>query len=82
MKLTVVGPEQPLVEGIADYLEKAGHKVFGPKKAAAMLEVVKSSPKILWRGTTSQQLNMKYLIRMILMLLLPTSKRKIHIRLY
>lgn len=45
VKLTVVGPEQPLVEGIADYLEKAGHKVFGPKKAAAMLEGSKEFAK-------------------------------------
>ncbi len=36
--LTVVGPEKPLVNGIADYLEKRGHNVFGPSKAAAKLE--------------------------------------------
>src|SRR5699024_10579771 len=36
--LTVVGPEKPLVEGITDFLEKKGHKVFGPSKAAAQLE--------------------------------------------
>jgi phosphoribosylamine--glycine ligase len=45
VKLTVVGPEQPLVEGIADFLEHAGHKVFGPKKAAAMLEGSKEFAK-------------------------------------
>lgn len=45
VKLTVVGPEQPLVEGIADFLERAGHKVFGPKKAAAMLEGSKEFAK-------------------------------------
>jgi len=43
--LTVAGPEQPLVEGIADYLEEKGHKVFGPKKAAAMLEGSKEFAK-------------------------------------
>lgn len=36
--LTVVGPEKPLVEGIADFLEAKGHKVFGPSKKAARLE--------------------------------------------
>lgn len=36
--LTVVGPEKPLVEGITDFLEERGHKVFGPTKAAARLE--------------------------------------------
>ncbi|MCB2081621.1 MAG: phosphoribosylamine--glycine ligase, partial [Rickettsiales bacterium] len=34
----VVGPEAPLVEGIADVLEAAGIKVFGPSKAASQLE--------------------------------------------
>ena len=43
--LTVVGPEQPLVEGIADALELAGHPVFGPKKMAAMLEGSKEFAK-------------------------------------
>lgn len=45
VNLTVVGPEQPLVKGIADYLEKAGHNVFGPKKGAAMLEGSKEFAK-------------------------------------
>ena len=36
--LTVVGPEQPLVNGIADFLEDRGHRVFGPSKRAARLE--------------------------------------------
>lgn len=43
--LTVIGPEQPLVEGIADYLEARGHSVFGPKKHAAMLEGSKEFAK-------------------------------------
>lgn len=38
VELTVVGPEQPLVEGITDFLEDKGHKVFGPSKVAAQLE--------------------------------------------
>lgn len=36
--LTIVGPERPLVDGIVDFLEEKGHKVFGPSKAAARLE--------------------------------------------
>jgi len=36
--LTVVGPEKPLVDGITDFLEDNGHRVFGPSKYAAQLE--------------------------------------------
>ena len=36
--LVVVGPEQPLVDGIVDYLEKLNIKVFGPNKIASQLE--------------------------------------------
>lgn len=43
--LTVVGPEQPLVEGLADFLEQKSHSVFGPKKQAAMLEGSKEFAK-------------------------------------
>ena len=38
IRLVVVGPEAPLVEGIADHLENRGILTFGPKKDAAMLE--------------------------------------------
>lgn len=36
--LVVVGPEQPLVDGITDYLQKFNIKVFGPNKIASQLE--------------------------------------------
>ena len=36
--LVVVGPEQPLVNGIVDYLEKFDIKVFGPNKISSQLE--------------------------------------------
>jgi len=36
--LTVVGPEAPLVAGVADAFEDNGLAVFGPSKAAAQLE--------------------------------------------
>lgn len=35
---TVVGPEVPLCMGLVDLLEENGHKAFGPKKEAAILE--------------------------------------------
>jgi phosphoribosylamine--glycine ligase len=38
VNLVVVGPEQPLVDGIVDYLEKFNVKVFGPNKIASQLE--------------------------------------------
>ena len=34
----IVGPEQPLVNGIVDYLEKLNINVFGPNKIASQLE--------------------------------------------
>ena len=45
--LVVVGPEGPLVAGIADDLRAAGIKVFGPSKAAAQLEGSKGFTKEL-----------------------------------
>jgi phosphoribosylamine---glycine ligase len=36
--LTVVGPDDPLAEGIVDYFEERGLKIFGPTKDAAKLE--------------------------------------------
>lgn len=36
--LTVVGPEVPLVAGVADAFVAAGRRIFGPQQAAAQLE--------------------------------------------
>lgn len=47
--LTVVGPEKPLVDGIADFLEAKDHPVFGPNKLAAQLEGSKSFAKNVMR---------------------------------
>lgn len=47
VELTVVGPEVPLVAGIADLFEARGLAVFGPKKLAAQLEGSKSFSKQL-----------------------------------
>ena len=43
--LTIVGPEDPLCDGIVDEFEKAGLKAFGPSKLASQLEGRKSFSK-------------------------------------
>ncbi|MBN1639825.1 MAG: phosphoribosylamine--glycine ligase [Anaerolineae bacterium] len=43
--LTVVGPEAPLVAGLVDAFQDAGHAVFGPTRAAAQLEGSKAFAK-------------------------------------
>ncbi len=45
--LVVVGPEQPLVEGLVDSLDAAGIRAFGPSRAAAQLEGSKGFTKAL-----------------------------------
>jgi phosphoribosylamine--glycine ligase len=47
--LVVIGPEQPLVEGLADRLREQGVLVFGPSAAAAQLEGSKGFTKDLCR---------------------------------
>ncbi|QDT56506.1 Phosphoribosylamine--glycine ligase [Caulifigura coniformis] len=48
--LTVIGPEAPLVAGVADAFMKAGLRVFGPTKAAAQLEGSKKFAKEVMRA--------------------------------
>ncbi|WP_298629988.1 phosphoribosylamine--glycine ligase [uncultured Thermus sp.] len=45
--LTLVGPEAPLVEGIADAFQRRGLLVFGPTQKAAMIEGSKAFAKAL-----------------------------------
>jgi phosphoribosylamine--glycine ligase len=45
--LVVIGPEAPLVAGVADALRSAGVPVIGPNKAAAQLEASKGFTKDL-----------------------------------
>jgi len=45
--LTVVGPEVPLSEGVADAFEDAGMRIFGPSAAAARIESSKDFAKNL-----------------------------------
>lgn len=64
---TIIGPEQPLVDGLADDLRKAGHVVFGPGKKAAQLEGSKAFAKSVmdsagvptagWKSFTSRELS-------------------------
>src|SRR6266853_1719212 len=50
--LTVIGPEAPLVAGIADVFESEGLRVFGPSRLAAELEGSKVFAKELLRQAT------------------------------
>lgn len=45
--LTIVGPEQPLIDGLVDVFEAAGLTVFGPRKHAAIIEGSKTFAKEL-----------------------------------
>lgn len=47
LSLVVVGPEQPLAEGITDYLQQQGLTVFGPTQAGAQIEASKAWAKAL-----------------------------------
>ena len=44
--LVVIGPEAPLVDGLADNLRAAGIAVFGPDKAAGAARRSRASPRI------------------------------------
>ena len=43
----VVGPEQPLIDGLPDKLRQTGVKVFGPNKDALKLKDLSYSLKIM-----------------------------------
>ncbi len=43
--LIIPGPEEPLVKGLKDFLEKEGIKVFGPDSKSALIEGSKSFAK-------------------------------------
>ena len=45
INLTVVGPEAPLAEGVVDAFQGASLRIFGPTRAAAMLESSKDFAK-------------------------------------
>ena len=45
--IVIIGPEQPLVDGLVDYLNEKKIKVFGPNKFASQLEGSKAFMKNL-----------------------------------
>lgn len=47
--LTIIGPEVPLLEGLADCFKEAGLAVFGPNRRAAVIEGSKSFAKDLMK---------------------------------
>ena len=47
VEIVIVGPEKPLVDGIADFLEREKIKVFGPNKFCAQLEGSKTFTKLI-----------------------------------
>ena len=47
--LTIIGPEVPLLDGLADCFVEEGLPVFGPKKEAAVIEGSKSFAKELMK---------------------------------
>ncbi len=47
--LAVVGPEDPLAEGIVDAFEQAGLRIFGPSRLAAQMEASKKFAKAIMR---------------------------------
>ena len=57
--LIIVGPEQPLVDGIVDYLENNNIKVFGPNKKASQLEGSKIFTKKLCKKYNIPTANFK-----------------------
>ena len=58
--LVVIGPEAPLVAGVADELRKAGFVVFGPSKAAAALEGSKAFAKEIMQTAGVPTADSKY----------------------
>ncbi len=49
IKLVIIGPEQPIIDGLANNLVAEGINVFAPSQAAAKLEASKSFTKMLCR---------------------------------
>lgn len=62
--LTIIGPEVPLIEGIADEFEKAGLLVFGPSEKAAIIEGSKQFAKDLMKNTAFRRRSMRRLLHL------------------
>ena len=61
--LMIIGPEEPLVKGLVDFLKKNKIKVFGPNKYAAKLEGSKAFMKLICKQNKSQRLNLKFALK-------------------
>jgi len=49
IELTVVAPDDPLAGGLVDRLNEKGHRAFGPKANAAIIEASKAFSKYLMK---------------------------------
>ena len=49
VEYTVIAPDDPLALGLANELESRGHRVFGPRKNAAIIEASKAFSKALMK---------------------------------
>ena len=49
INLVIIGPEEPLVRGLVDFLEKKKIRVFGPNKFSSRLEGSKAFMKLICR---------------------------------
>tara|TARA_Y100000590_G_scaffold460407_1_gene619618 strand:+ start:613 stop:1872 length:1260 start_codon:yes stop_codon:yes gene_type:complete len=59
INMVIVGPEQPLVDGIVDFLKKNKINVFGPNKYAAQLEGSKAFMKSICKKNNIPTANFK-----------------------
>ena len=59
IKIVVVGPEEPLVKGLVNFLQKNKIKVFGPNKYASKLEGSKAFMKKLCKKNNIPTANFK-----------------------
>lgn len=49
VEMTVVAPDNPLADGLVNYLGERGHRAFGPTKEAAIIEASKAFSKDLMK---------------------------------
>ena len=59
IQILIVGPEEPLVNGVVDFFEKRGIKIFGPNKLASKLEGSKIFTKKLCKKYNIPTANFK-----------------------
>ena len=61
--LVIVGPEEPLVKGIVDFLKKNKIKIFGPNRYASKLEGSKAFMKMICAKIKFQLRNSRFVIK-------------------